>query len=697
MLSKLFSGLEDAQKGRRATIFLFASTILVSSFLLFLVQPIIAKQILPWFGGSVGVWTTCLMFFQLALLGGYAYSDISSRLKPHVQFSIHVVLLVASLASLPIIAGAMWKPDGGDEPVLPILGLLTVTVGLPYFLLSSTGPLVQSWFVRENTDPATSQRVYRFFALSNLGSLAGLLAYPFVIEIWTSTRVQAWSWSVTYVIFVVLCAASAICSLRTRKIKVQKEASQADETPPSIGDYMLWLLLSALGSLLLMAVSIHITQNIASIPLLWVLPLSLYLLTFIVCFEWSGKDGYDRRIWIPPMLIAICGMSWGLTANEGTPHLFAVPLYCIGLFFVCMFCHGELSHARPAPRYLTRFYLVLSGGGALGGLFVVLIAPKLFNNYWELPLGLVACALMALFVTVRLHRRSLGPVFPIISVVTIGICCFFINSYGNFMNQETINSRRSFFGVLRVRQVQLNDNQELRFQLMHGVIMHGEQFVSPNSRSMVTSYYGGSSGVGIALSKIHPLDQAVGVIGLGTGTLAAYGEAGDRFRFYEINPQVIEISKKYFHYLADSRAKIETALGDARLVLEREPPQQFDILAIDAFSSDAIPVHLITREALKIYLKHIKPDGAVVFHVSNRYLELAPIVKLLADEVGMEAVLINDKAKVPYQANSDWVIVTKNREFLEDPEVDKKRTKINKIPGLLPWSDDFNNLFIILK
>ncbi|HBC89743.1 MAG TPA: hypothetical protein DCZ94_22620 [Lentisphaeria bacterium] len=684
---------------------LYASTIFVSSFLLFLVQPIIAKQILPWFGGSVAVWTTCLLFFQLALLGGYAYSDLSSRLKPQVQSTLHIALLIASLASLPIIAGMGWKPEGEEEPILRILGLLAITIGLPYFMLSTTGPLVQSWFAREHVNDSTAKRVYRFFALSNFGSMLGLLSYPFAIEMFVSTRIQAWVWSVSYAVFVVLCVASALCSLSsglTNSPVIEEKDASTCTTPvsgkaPALGDYLLWLSLAALGSLLLMAISTHITQNIASVPLLWVLPLTLYLLSFVLCF--GGREGhglYERCFLLLPMLFVLGVMALLLNANDGIMSIDAVSLYCGGLFLCCMFCHGELAHAKPAPKYLTRFYLMISAGGAIGGLFVCLLASRLFNNYWELPLGFTACALMAVFVTIKMQNRPLDVIFPIAALAATGVCSYCFYSYGNFRNDETILASRNFYGVLCVRQIMPGNYSETKRQLMHGVIMHGEQYTSPNSHKIITSYYGRSSGIGMVLSSIRPVEQNVGVVGLGTGTLAGYGETGDRIRFYEINPQVVDIARKYFYYLKESRAKIEIALGDARLVLEREPSQRFDVLAVDAFSSDAIPVHLITREALKVYLRHIKPDGAVAFHVTNRYLNLAPVVKLLADEVGMEAVLISDSPATPF-AHTDWVIVTQNRSFLSDPDVMKKRGKIETIPGLTPWTDDFNNLFRILK
>ncbi|MFN0161519.1 MAG: spermidine synthase [Burkholderiales bacterium] len=687
---------------------LYAATILVSSFLLFLVQPIIAKQILPWFGGSAAVWSTCLVFFQLALLAGYAYSDASRYLKPRVQSLLHVVLLLASLAVLPILAGDGWKPAGDEDPVWRILGLLGATIGLPYLMLSTTGPLVQSWFAREHADARTAQRVYRFFALSNFGSLVGLLAYPFVIEPWVSTRVQATAWSTMYAVFVLLCAGSAWRAWRTgEKASVSdqpaaaatEEPAATPDTPPRLADYILWLSLSGLASLLLLAASTHITQNVASIPFLWVLPLTLYLLTFVLCFEGRGGRGwYVRHVWLGPTLIMVGLMAWGLTAEQGVLHIeHAVPLYSAGLFFVCMFCHGELAAAKPAPRHLTRFYLMLSIGGAVGGMFVGLVAPRIFKIYWELPLGLVLCGVIAFILTRGLLKRPLTALAPLAALAAVGVCGWYAWQYGETMRRDTIHADRNFYGTLRVKQSRPDDDPDVQRRLIHGVIMHGEQYVNPKYRNIVTSYYGDSAGIGMAIQGINPVNQRVGVIGLGVGTLAGYGAAGDTFRLYEINPQVIDIARRYFFYLSESRAKIDTPLGDARLVLERESPQNFDVLAIDAFSSDAIPVHLITREAMQVYLRHIKPDGAVAFHVTNRYLSLAPVVKLLADEVGMDAILITDDPDDPNLSRTDWVIVTRNKAFIASEGVVKRRSEIGTIAGLTPWTDDFNNLFRILK
>jgi hypothetical protein len=671
---------------------LFACTIFTSAFLLFLVQPIVAKEILPWFGGSAAVWTTCLVFFQVALLAGYAYSDFTTRkLKPRAQVILHIVLLAASVAVLPIIPDAAWKPAGTEDPGLRILGLLLVTIGLPYFLLATTGPLVQAWFAR--TFPLGT--VYRLFALSNLASMLALISYPFAFEPWVTTAVQAKTWSIGYALFAVLCTASALYGLRnaTAPAAADGAASTArdDATTPGRFDLFLWLALSAMGSWMLLAITNHITQNIASIPFLWLVPLALYLLTFILCFE---SDGWYQRAWLLGPAAVLLGMcAWGLQTSDVTLDIkTAVPLYLTGLFLFCMFFHGELAKMRPAPRHLTLFYLMISLGGAVGGMFVGLIAPRIFPTYYELGLGFVVAAILA---AITLRRQ---PFFVwILPIALAGVCGYFWNKQVEQLREDTRVMVRNFYGTLRVKDVGIGDGDEKVRRLIHGVILHGEQYLKPERRDDPTTYYGPDSGVVLAIKNTHQENQRVGIIGLGTGTLAAWGKPDDEYHFYDINPQVIAIAQSQFTFLKDSKASIDISLGDARLSLERELPHEFDVLVVDAFSSDSIPVHLITKEAMTVYLKHLKADGAVVFHVTNRFLKLAPVVKRIADELGLYTALIVDDADETVFSKTDWVIVTRDKTLVEREAIAQKTTEIDVIPGLRLWTDDFNNLFQILK
>jgi hypothetical protein len=673
---------------------LFALTIFASAFLLFLVQPVIAKQILPWFGGSAAVWTTCLVFFQTALLAGYAYADaVVRRIGVRRQAMLHVALLAASLVALPIVPGVFWKPTGTENPAALILGLLTTTLGLPYFLLSTTSPLLQAWFSARYP----GRNPYRLFALSNLASLLALLGYPFLIEPWLPTRTQALVWSIGYGVFVVLCATVAWRSgLGPAHRAVAAPADPALERvradPPSWLRSVLWCSLAATGSVLLLAVTNHITQNIAAVPLLWIVPLTLYLLSFILCF--ADNRWYPREALLPIAAATFAVMAWCLGDTRLTHELeLQLAVFCIGLFVACMFCHGELARQKPAPAYLTRFYLMVSLGGAIGAALVGIVAPLVLTAHFELGLGLIAAACLLAW-QVRRDARIFGLLALVSIAATIGCAAW---SVVNFYD-STIVAARNFYGVLRVQETGVNEVSRHR-SLIHGTIMHGLQYLTPPFNRQATSYYTTSSGIGRLLETLHPRKDPlrVGVIGLGTGTLASYGTPGDLYRFYDINPAVVRIARQDFTYLAQSEARIETLLGDARLTLEREPPADLDILAIDAFSSDAIPVHLITSEALALYAKQIKPTGVIAFHVTNRFLDLVPVVAALADAHGMAATWIHDEGEDVLASRSDWVLVSNNRALLAQPRIANAATPIERRPEWRLWTDDFNNLFQVLR
>jgi len=674
---------------------IYALTIFASAFLLFLVQPIMAKQILPWFGGSAAVWTTCLMFFQLVLLFGYAYADWTIRfLKPRPQVILHVALLLASLVSLPIIAGTGWKPEGAEDPTWLILGLLAATIGLPYFLLSTTGPLLQAWFSRSFPD---AKNVYRLFALSNGASLIALIAYPFAVEPWVTTHEQSIGWSVGYALFAALCATSAVFSLRPSQSTAATPAggiATADGPKPRAADYVLWLALAAMGSFMLIAVTNHITHDVASVPFLWILPLTLYLLSFVLCFE--GRNWYQRTIFFGPLLVIVGAMAWALHTDGGVMNIKeAIPLFAVGLFVMCMFFHGELAALKPAPRHLTGYYLMISLGGAIGGLLVGFVAPKLFNTYYEFGFGLVFTALLAAYVA-----RRVMVLVPVLALAAAGFTGYHVHNYINMLSNDARVMARNFYGTLRVKDYGDANSTTGTRRLMHGVIMHGEQFLLPEKQQQPTTYYGPDSGIGriISVKREGAAAINVGVVGLGAGTLAVYGRKGDSYRFYEINPQVIDVAMKEFTYLTSTPAKIENLLGDARLTMERETPQNYDVLAIDAFSSDSIPTHLMTHQAMGVYLKNMKQDGVIAFHVTNRFLHLAPVVKRIADENGLHTVLISDDPEDGSDfAKTDWVLVSRSEKALAHARIADTKQPIGEIPGLRLWTDSFNNLFKILK
>jgi SAM-dependent methyltransferase len=662
---------------------IYAATIFLSSFLLFLVQPLIAKLILPWFGGSAAVWTTCMLFFQILLLAGYGYAHGLAKIRR--QPLVHTILLLAALATLPIMPGEAWKPTGEEAPVLRILLLLGATVGLPYFLLASTSPLIQAWFSRARP----GENPYRLFALSNLASLMALLGYPFLVEPWLSARQQVELWSWLFAAFAVLCA---VVAWRTPAAVAEHEVERA--APMAKKDIAWWLALSATGSMLLLAVTNHLTQNVASVPLLWLVPLSLYLATFIIAFE--GKGWYQTRLAWPLLLIALAAMAWLVIDTDYHYHLaLQLGVFLPGLFIACLFCHGELYVSRPAPRHLTAFYLTVSAGGALGGLLVAVVAPLVFSGYFELGAALSVVAVLAV-----LRLADVGRIAYALSLAVllgVGACA----TYDGLRHQRDVRvAKRSFYGVLRVKEYGLPGQESHLRRLVHGTIMHGEQYLHESRRRELTTYYQETAGIGAAIHSKQVGPIKVGVIGLGTGTIAAYGRKGDVYRFYDIDPHVIEIASREFTYLGDSAARVETALGDARLTLEREAPQAFDVLAVDAFSSDAIPVHLITREALQTYMRHMKPDGIVAFHVSNRFLDLVPVVARLAAELKLHAVLVSDDPEEddPHRSRSDWVLVSRDAKALEAPAITEAGgAPAEDQPGWRTWTDDYSNLIQILK
>lgn len=667
---------------------LLSSTVFLGAFLLFLIEPLFAKLILPRFGGAAAVWAACLVFFQCALLLGYLYADVTSRrLAPARQTQLHMALLLLALLFLPIAPRFLQLQRAGGDPASTILVLLTVSIGLPFVLLSATSPLVQVWYAR-----ASAQREpYHLFALSNLASLLALLSYPLLIEPHIAAHQQAILWSALFVVFVLLCASAAWIT-RTPVASVTGQ-SQAGEipAPPTLREKLLWLGLAACGSMLLLSVTNKLLEDVAPVPLLWVLPLTLYLLTFALAF--SRRVLYWRWLSIRLLAVALGSLGYAIYEPMYTESVqVSVPVFCIGLFLCCWFCHGELALRRPSPQHITSFYLMISLGGALGAIFVGNAAPHLFTAIYELPLALVLTALLAV--------AALWPQGWLIRLFWMATAASMVlvlaRNVRNF-NQDTIVRARSFYGALRVREFS-NWLKEPYRTLYNGKIEHGAQYVNPPSSLLPTTYYGPDSGVGLALTHCCPNAKRVGAIGLGAGTLAAYGKASDNFRFYEINPQVIAIAKSAFSYLRDSPARIDVVLGDARLSLQSEAPQEFDVLAVDAFSGDAIPVHLLTREAFALYLRHLKPDGVLAVHTSNSYLDLPPVVQLLASEAGCEAEMVtNDDNRRKLIDSSDWVLVTRNRRLLDSIDSTVMIEPIAVPPGLRAWTDDFNNLFQILR
>lgn len=682
-------------------------TIFLSALLLFQVEPMIGKIILPWFGGVAAVWTVCLLFFQVALLLGYLYAHLLTlRFSQRTQRWIHIAVLGASLLVLPILPRNSWKPAGPEHPALHILEVLVLAVGLPFFVLSATSPLLQAWWANARKD----EGVYRFYALSNAGSLLGLLTYPVLIEPRLSIFRQGWGWSFAYAAFAVLCGIIAVMLPGDATTPLQKTMA----APSGWNTRTLWIALPACSSALLLAITNHITQNIAAVPFLWVIPLSLYMLSFILCF---GTRWYHRMLFLRLLGVALGCMAYALSPSlTSLPLWILISLFCAGLFFCCMFCHGELARLKPDPAHLTSFYFWSSLGSVVGAAFVALLAPQVFSGFYELHVALGACAVLAVLV----HRNDPAspfrqPNWRLALRVLYALAATIVVALFLLARDESASSNhmaRNFYGVLRVSDEsapsvvllkgdeQPGPKDDPRFRrLMNGTITHGVQFLGTARRDQPASYYSPESGIGeafAALASRGPL--RVGVIGLGTGTIAAYAHEGDEFTFYEINPLVVRIAQQDFTFLRDSKAHISFELGDARLTLEREPPQHLDLLAVDAFSSDSIPVHLLTLEAFELYFRHLKPGGVLAVHISNRHLYLEPVVAAAAEKLGKDAVIIEspgDRANEIFLAR--WVLLANRGVLGQFPNIEEAGEPATALAQVKLWTDSYSSLFAVLK
>jgi SAM-dependent methyltransferase len=649
-----------------------AAATFLGAFLLFQVQPLIAGAILPWFGGTAAVWTTSLLFFQAALVAGYAYVDVTHRwIAPRHRIVFQFLLAGAALLLLPILPSGDQKPTPGDDPTLPILLLLASCVGLPYFVLSTTGPLLQDWYRTQFPDRSP----YRLYALSNFGSLCGLLTYPFLVEPRLDFTRQSQLWSGLFAVYVLALFGCGLASWRgsapkltpkpIAEILAKEQSARKREKPPFRWlDVAIWLGLSCGGTLLLLTTTNYLALDVAPDPLLWVVPLALYLLSFIVSF--------DHPRWFRPAVYALIVLvvtpyaCWPPNlARSILPS--AAANYAV-LFAGCMLLHGELARRRPDPRFLTRYYLWIAVGGALGGLFVAVVAPHIYDRYWEwfgamLGIWLFAAAALAAVLT----RRQLLANIPNKIAYLAGMVCglvFLVRSFTEHVHEHQLLSVRNVYGVYSIQGLYDRQTQTLvGFSLRSGSTQHGSQvFASGNARTP-TTYYSVESGVGTALMRARILNRPlrVGVVGLGAGTLATYGRKDDYYRFYELNPLVLDLAREHFSYLGDCRAKYDVVLGDARLSLEAEDAQDFDLLVLDAFSSDAIPKHLLTREAFQVYLRHLNNEGILAIHVSNRFLNLEPIMARLAEEFFLTPALLQTPEDLRKGVNSSrWVLMTRD-------------------------------------
>lgn len=678
--------------------FLFASTIFLASFLLFLVEPIAAKQLLPVLGGSAAVWITCLVFFQTALLLGYLYAHwLAGRPRWLLHFSL---LGLAATAAVLWSLRQLLTGSGAAHPILTVFSALGLSIGLPFLILAATSPLLQVWWARVET----GEIPYRLYALSNLASLLALAVYPTLIEPHLTLGAQRIAWTLGFAAFAVL---SVILALKTRSTAtslsgMRAETSELEDSSlprAPLENKLLWVLLPMGAAMQLSAVTSYITANVAAIPLLWILPLGVYLLTLILSFQF--KVLLPWRIIARFMVVMLGGLAYSLSkANTSWPLWLSLLFFLGELFFACIFCHAQACRLRPQrASEATQFYLFFAAGGALGSFLVGIAAPLLFRFNYDLPIAFLVTALLALAVNWRVpwSQRMLWMVASGAMVVLI----FMVRiSY----QRNTTVAVRNFYAALRVKQDHSYPGATVR-TLLNGTIQHGTQIYGTDElRHTPTTYYAPASGVGLALrycclrddGTIRP--RKVGVIGLGAGTIAAYGQSGDSIRFYEINPAVPPIARNVFTYIRDSGAKVEIVPGDARTSLAAEAPQQFDVLAVDAFSGDAIPLHLLTTQSLALYRRHLGPGGILAFHISNQHVDLGPPIAQLARDAGMQARRVSTVGnETPGEFSSTWMLVTDNGSFLANPAIANHSAAPTLKPGLRTWTDDYSALLPVLR
>ena len=755
----------------------FGLTVFLSAALLFQVQMLFARYILPWYGGVATVWTICMLCFQVILVAGYAYSHLLvHRLSPAAQRRVHLLVVAASLAlvtalaaawTVPLLPDSGWKPSADDVPALHIVALVAVALGVPFFVTATTSSLVQAWFAAAFPGAST----YRLYALSNLGSLLGLVSYPALVERWLTVRAQAWTWTAGYVLLALAIAACAVIAARRGGAVTPVPGERLTVVPPPrVPVLVLWLLLAACPSALLLATTNYMSQEIAVVPLLWMLPLALYLVSFILCFE--SDRWYARGSWSAILMLAVVLGALALERGVWAHVLLQTGIPAFVLFAACMVCHGELARLKPSPQHLTTFYLTLTAGGAIGGAFIAVAAPILFRGTWEYALTLWLTAALALVTLARdprspLRTRVVETTVAMLAIsAAIPIYCFrdwlfppgtevddawlfgapavgtAVALGANYVAsrrgavpvpagtagaamaiasavvglvavgfslwevsiapvRNAVHHSRSFYGIVHVMYEADEDTKAPAYKLRHGRIVHGQQYDGDN-RLEPTTYYGRESGVGLAIGH-HPRRDTglrIGVIGLGVGTLAAYGNAGDTVRFYELNPDVIDLSDRIFTYVRDSFARVELVRGDARLALEAERSrgarQRFDVLAIDAFSSDAIPVHLLTREAIAVYLDHLDPGGILAIHISNRYVELKPVIRGLATHFGLaHTVISSEKHDVAWRCT--WALLARDPTRLAVEAIASAAEPDDGDRRSVLWTDDYSNVLRLLK
>lgn len=668
---------------------LYFITIFLSALLLFLVQPMIAKVILPSFGGGAAVWTSCMLFFQCLLLAGYCYSHgLITYFKPKKQLLIHGSLLIIALVITPISIEVI---QTNNAPQFNILLILLISIGLPYFVLSANAPLIQRWFGYENKELSP----YKLYALSNVGSLIGLLLYPFAIEPFITLDNQLMLWSVGYWMFA-LC-----CMLLIAKLFLPsdtfKSISVTEIKRNTLLEKLLWTTLSSIGVIALLAVTSSMTQNISSIPFLWLLPLVLYLVSFIVCF--ANEAWISRKFWYGGLLISLPITFLLYFFASLFPLVIQLLLYSFVLQSVCMVSHGELVRLKPQKESLTAYYLAMSIGGVIGGLFVSFIAPALFDQYIEFPLVVWACFVIGAVLSWHALHASRTKILMgglVITLLSAGSFMFVNDLY----KQYDVANGRNFYGQLAVKDIIVNDLNERR--LVDGTTSHGTQSLNATNSQVPLSYYRANTGVAVAIKSLQKRDELnVSIIGLGAGTLASYGRVNDSYHFLELNPMVSDYAHRYFTYIENSNAQVKVSIGDGRQLLTDNQlfnDNELDLLVVDAFSSDAIPTHLLTTQAIMLYKRRIKDDGMIALHISNTHLDLVPLVYGLAKELSLSATFVLTASDAKNTNMAQWVLLAKETNVLNDPMILDVKTKWpDNINKQTIWTDDYSNLLSVLK
>jgi hypothetical protein len=718
----------------------FTLAVFVSAGLLFIVEPMFGKMVLPFLGGSPAVWTTCMLFFQGALLVGYVYAHVGPQwlgVRRHLVF--HLALLALALLLLPLGIAEPFVEVREDHPTLWLLGVLTLSLGVPFTLLSSTGPLLQVWFSR-TSDPE-AHNPYFLYAASNAGSMLALMSYPFLLEPTISLSEQAHLWSWGYLVLVGLVAVSAFYG-GARGTATEQVNTTPDQAPPvSTRTKLRWTILAFVPSSFLLALTTYVTTDIAAVPLLWVLPLVLYLLSFTVVFARRPVMSHSALVrWQPIGLILLAVLAfWGNSASA--PWL--LPLHLVVFFITALVCHGELAATKPPAARLTEFYLCIAVGGLLGGIFNALIAPAVFESVLEYPVTLLIAsalrpespdrvavrswrwdlALIGFACVVLVATRTGSENRPVTAVAVIAsglaavICLRMSRDRARFTlaiagvvlagaivdaaRRNVLLRERNFFGVREVR----DDLPKRMRVLMHGTTRHGAQSLDRGKQREPLSYYNRQGPLGDVFRAFPPAAQRrIAVVGLGAGTMAAYAGAGERWTFFEIDPDIARVARDttFFTYLRNAPAEIEILLGDGRLSLAAAPDRHFDVVVLDAFSSDAIPTHLLTREALRIYQSKLADGGVLVFHLSNRYLDLEPVLGRLIEDAGAAGLIrVNTARNKELLASggdpSIWAAVGQSSSSVSALQGASGWGSLRTRAGVGLWTDDFTNIFSVFR